>query len=66
MAVAADSHCDFLIPGEHRPAVPPTTEVTKSASDELRYSFVGSIIPQFEAFFKCFCSFSLIDFKRPM
>ena len=40
MAVAADSHRDFLIPEYHCPAVYPTTPGLASQGDELCYSFV--------------------------
>ena len=44
MAVAADSHCDFLIP-EHAEAYP-TTKQGKACFDELRLFFSWVIIPQ--------------------
>ena len=46
MAVAADSHRDFLIPEAYRHAVAPTTDVI-TRPDELCYSFVESIIAEF-------------------
>ena len=51
MAVAADSHCDFLIPEQYRHAVRPTTEISPMS---CVYSFVGDIISQKAIFVKGF------------